>query len=306
MAAPGYWVLGLGDQGRAEGRNRQLLLGCSQRNQQIGRNRHNSPLQAPPHRFSLRRPVDASQGQSWARWSRGGPLPLLLWKWQGCSWRLSSEWLTLGILVSGLLPRPCAAPGVRELGPQLWGVGGRVLCYLSSEAVESTSPTGTQAPPHTEILTQSKIRPFFTFFLKCKKLSAALERGSLDRPFYAKEKGAADGGSTRAVVWGTRSLLPPVPPYMHSLSHTQRHTHSPHSCRQMASDWLLSSPKGKISEFQGLNRPGSGGCWEGSGGLGPILCSLQGRASEKAQGGGTQGGRGKGKGSRMVLGSEAA
>lgn len=27
---------------------------------------------------------------------------------------------------------------------------------------------------------------FFFFFLKCKKLSAALERGSLDRPFNAK------------------------------------------------------------------------------------------------------------------------
>lgn len=38
---------------------------------------------------------------------------------------------------------------------------------------------------HTSILTEKKLRPFF-FFLKCKKLSAALERGSLDRPFNAK------------------------------------------------------------------------------------------------------------------------
>lgn len=74
----------------------------------------------------------------------------------------------------------------------------------------------------------------------------------------------------------------------------------------MASDWLLSTPKGQISELQGLNRPGSRGCWEGSGGLGPILCSLQERASEKAQGWGTQG---TWKGQReqeMVLGSGAA
>ncbi|XP_067151329.1 uncharacterized protein [Apteryx mantelli] len=37
---------------------------------------------------------------------------------------------------------------------------------------------------------------FFLFFLflKCKKLSAALERGSLDRPFIAKEKTAAKRG----------------------------------------------------------------------------------------------------------------
>lgn len=46
---------------------------------------------------------------------------------------------------------------------------------------------------HISILTQKKFRPFFLFFLKCKKLSAALERGSLDRPFNAKKKGAADG-----------------------------------------------------------------------------------------------------------------
>lgn len=55
----------------AEGRgSRLLLLRSSQENQQIGRNRHNAtPYQDPV--FSQE--ASQCQGQSWARWQRGGP-----------------------------------------------------------------------------------------------------------------------------------------------------------------------------------------------------------------------------------------
>lgn len=44
--------------------------------------------------FSLRRPVYARVKAALGG-KEGAPLPLLLWKWQVCSWRLSSGWLTL-------------------------------------------------------------------------------------------------------------------------------------------------------------------------------------------------------------------
>lgn len=163
----------------------------------------------------------------------------------GVSPQNSSHW---GPLCPGSFPDPVQLQGSGSWDHN-WGGGGGGCCAISPAGWRSSGIHIAHRPLLTSTSSHGNIDPkqdstFFTFFLKCKKLSAALERRSLDRPFYAKEKGAADGGSTRAVVWGTRTLLPPVPPYMHSLSHTQRHTHSPHSCRQMASDWLLSSPKG--------------------------------------------------------------
>lgn len=73
--------------------------------------------------------------------------------------------------------------------------GGRAECKSAS----ITYKLLPQAAAIEHLLTHFNIDPkeiptFLSFFfLKCKKLSAALERGSLDRPFNAKKKGAADG-----------------------------------------------------------------------------------------------------------------
>lgn len=73
--------------------------------------------------------------------------------------------------------------------------GGRAECKSAS----ITYKLLPQAAAIEHLLTHFNIDPkeiptfSFFFFLKCKKLSAALERGSLDRPFNAKKKGAADG-----------------------------------------------------------------------------------------------------------------
>lgn len=115
----------------------------------------------------------------------------------------------------GLLALPCRASGEEpETGPQERGQGGMGLedeeagqgCAITvlPEGEQSANPRLSlisschrlllsSISSHISTLTQKKFRPFFLFFLKCKKLSAALERGSLDRPFNAKKKGAADG-----------------------------------------------------------------------------------------------------------------
>lgn len=66
------------------------------------------------------------------------------------------------------------------------------------------------------------------FFLKCKKLSAALERGSLDRPFNAKSKGAAWWGLKKGNEEWETSCPPPSLHICaaHLARHTEAHAHT--------------------------------------------------------------------------------
>lgn len=71
---------------------------------------------------------------------------------------------------------------------------GEVVLSMSFQGAECKFAAVQLLPQH--LLTHPDPREIptflsFFFFLKCKKLSAALERGSLDRPLNAK--GAADG-----------------------------------------------------------------------------------------------------------------
>ena len=77
----------------AEGQgSRLLLLRCSKR---ISRLEETDTMPPPPKtQFSLRRPVNA-RVKAGLGGKEGAPLPLLLWKWQGGTWRLSLGWLTL-------------------------------------------------------------------------------------------------------------------------------------------------------------------------------------------------------------------
>lgn len=81
--------------------------------------------------------------------------------------------------------------GVRKAGAG--GRGGGRGCAISVLAGSRVQIRGCPAPPSipSHVLTTRFPPSFLFFFLKCKKLSAALERGSLDRPLNAK--GAADG-----------------------------------------------------------------------------------------------------------------
>lgn len=156
------------------------------------------PLPPTRTQFPLKRPVNA-RVKAGLGGKEGAPLPLLLWKWQGCGWHLSSG-------CPGFLPSPLGLEEEESLrlaagrGPGRDGAGGRGgtrLCYhcLSGGGAECKSASITykflpQAAAIERLLTHFNIdrkeTPTFLFFLKCKKLSAALERGSLDRPFNAK------------------------------------------------------------------------------------------------------------------------
>ena len=67
----------------------------------------------PKIQFSLRRPVNA-RVKAGLGGKEGTPLPLLLWKWQGCRRRLSLGRLTIRPLVPGLLPLHPRASGGGE------------------------------------------------------------------------------------------------------------------------------------------------------------------------------------------------
>lgn len=156
----------------------------------------------PPTRtqFPLKRPVNA-RVKAGLCGKEGAPLPLLLWKGQGCGWHLSSGCpgflpSPVGLEEEERLRRGCRK-GTRER--RGWRTrGGTRLCYhcLSGGGAECKSASVTckfspQAAAIERLLTHFNIDrketpTFLFFFLKCKKLSAALERGSLDRPFNAK------------------------------------------------------------------------------------------------------------------------
>lgn len=161
------------------------------------------PPLLPGPRF-LGRPVNA-RVKAGLGGKEGAPLPLLLWKWQGYGWHLSSGCL-------GSLPPPVGLQEEEpETGLQERGQGGRdgsedkevgqgcaitVLPEGEQSANRRLSLLSScpQAAAIEHLLIHFNIDPkeiptflFFSFFfLKCKKLSAALERGSLDRPFNAK------------------------------------------------------------------------------------------------------------------------
>lgn len=59
--------------------------------------------------FSLRRPVNA-RVEAGPGGKEGAPLPLLLWKWRACRWRLSSRWLNVSD-PRGLGSVPSPSPG---------------------------------------------------------------------------------------------------------------------------------------------------------------------------------------------------
>lgn len=155
----------------------------------------------PPTRtqFSLR-PVNA-RVKAGLGGKEGAPLPLLLWKWQGCSWRLSSR-------CQGSLPSPTEFQSLRlgcRKGIGRDGAGGRggqgcaitVLLEGKRSANPHLSLTSSRhrllllsSSSHISTLTQKKFRPFFLFFKVQKALCCPRER-IFGQAVQYKEKGGS-------------------------------------------------------------------------------------------------------------------
>lgn len=158
---------------------------------------------SPPTRtqFSLR-PVNA-RVKAGLGGKEGAPLPLLLWKWQGCSWRLSSR--CLGSLPSPIEFQKSLRLGCRK-GPGRDGAGGRgggqgCAITVLLEGEQSANPhlllisschrlLLLSISSHISILTQKKFRPFFLFFKVQKALCCPRER-IFGQAVQCKEKGGS-------------------------------------------------------------------------------------------------------------------